>query len=391
MTKLLSFVPFEGAADPRVWVCDERACRSLTVAGALVVLLEPDEMVFFAPGETGPGDGDIVPLPDWDSESGLWDCFEAFCGVVDEGDRLVVDLTHAPGPLPFVVFLALLYLRALKGATIERVFYGARPDREATELPVHDLTGFVAVLDWVGAVEGFLAHLDAGALAALFAGVQDRAHREGREPPPILLKPFANNLARFTAAVRLSRPVEAFLAAHLVHERIGAVEQEVAADLPALRPLLDRLDGIAPFGADESVLDAGLLERQRALVRYQLDHGLVLQAVELGREWLISLLLLRLGCPAENWLDRDVRHEVSRTATGAMLARQRRPFEPTRFSDRFEALPGADAVVGVWQAIAELRNDLAHCGMNEQPKAVRVIERRAAAAVAALEALDRVT
>lgn len=387
MTKLLTFAPDGDAPGETVWVCGDRACRALSVAGALEALLGTTETVTFAPGLDGPGDRGVVPLPHWDSEAGLWDCFAAICGVVDEGDRLIVDLTHAPGPLPFVVFLALPYVRALKGASIERVYYGARAGRAATELPVHDLTPFVEVLDWVGAVDGFLRHLDAAELAALFSGAQDRAHREGRDPPPLLLKPFANNLARFAGAVRLSRPVEAFLAAHLLHERIEVVEGEVTADLPALRPLLDRVDQIAVFAADESRLDTALLSRQRALVRYQLDHGLVLQAVELGREWLVSLLLLRLGCDPDGWLDRDARHEASRTATGAMLARQGRPFEPTRLLAAFEAMDDVEGFVAVWQAIGDLRNDLAHCGMNEQPKAVRVIERRAAAVVAALEGL----
>ncbi len=387
MTKLLTFAPPEGAPGATVWVCDDRACTAMTVAGALVVLFEPEEMVVFAPGETGPGDETVVPLPDCDSEVGLWACFEAICGAVDEGERLIVDLTHASGPLPFVVFLALPYLRELKGARIERVFYGARPGRTATELPVHDLTPFVEVLDWVGAVNGFLRYLDAGALSALFAGIQNRAHRQRREPPPRQLKPFANNLARFASAVRLARPTEAFLAAHLLLARLGQVEGEVAADLPALGPLIEQIGRLGPLADEAPVLDGDLLRRQRALVRYQLDHGLLLQAVELGREWLVNLLVLRLGYPAERWLDWKVRETVGRTATGAMLARQHRAHDPTDLSDRFEALADAEGIASVWQAIGELRNDLAHCGMNEQPKAVRVIERRTAVVVAALEAL----
>lgn len=387
MTRLLTFTPADDAPGATVWVCDARACAALTVAGALVILLEPDDMTIFAPGDTGPGDETVVPLPDWNSESGLWACFDAICAAVGDGERLIVDLTHAPGPLPFVVFLALPYLRSLKGVTIERVFYGARPGRAATELPVHDLTAFVEVLDWVGAVDGLLRHLDAAALAALLAGVQDRAHRERREPPPLLLKPFAHNLARFASAARLARPTEAFLAAHLLVARLDQVEAEVAADLPVLRPLVDRIGRLAPFADDAPVLNADLLSRQRAFVRYQLDHGLVLQAVELGREWLVSLLLVRLGCDPARWLDRELRHEVSRTATGAVLARQHAENETTRFSVSFEAMPDAAGIVSLWQAIGDLRNDLAHCGMNEQPKSVRVIERRAAAVVAALESL----
>jgi hypothetical protein len=387
MTTLLTFAPPADVSEATVWVCDDRACTALTVAGALAVLFAPDKIVVFAQGETGHGVETVVPLPDCDSEVGLWACFEAICGAVGEDERLIVDLTHATGPLPFVVFLSLPYLRELKGASIDRVFYGARVDRTATELPVHDLTPFVEVLDWVGAVHGFLRHLDADALAELFAGIQDRAHRQRRDPPPRQLKPFANNLARFASAVRLARPTEAFLAAHLLLARLDQVEGEVAADLPALVPLVERIGRLAPLSDEEPFLDGDLLRRQQALVRYQLDHGLLLQAVELGREWLVNLLVLRLGCPAERWLDWQVRETVGRTATGAMLVRQHRDYDPTNLSDRFEALPDADGIASVWQAIGELRNDLAHCGMNEQPKAVRVIERRAAAVIAALEAL----
>jgi len=387
MRRLLTFAPPAGESGETVWVCDDRACRALTVAGALVALMEPDEMVVFAPDDPGPGDGTVVPLPDCQSTAGLWGCFERICAAVGEGDVLIVDLTYAPGPLPFVVFLALSYLRELRGATIERVFYGARPGRTATELPVHDLTPFVEVMDWVNAVQAFVGHMDATELSGLFAEAQDRAHREGREPRPRQLKPFANNLVRFTAAVRLSRPTEAFLAAYLLHERIAEVEQEVAADLPALRPVLGRIDRIAPFGTDENTLDPALLARQRALVRYQLEHGLVVQAVELAREWLINLLVLRLGCPSERWLTWEVRERVARTVTGASLGRQHKPYEPTTLSERFEALADADGIASVWEAIGQLRNDLAHCGMNEQPKSVRVIERRAAAVGAALDRL----
>jgi hypothetical protein len=387
MIRLLTFAPAGDEPESTVWICDDRSCTALSVAGALVVLFAPDEMTVFAPGETGPGDGTVIPLPDCNSEAGLWACFEAICGAVNENERLIVDLTHASGALPFVVFLALPYLRELKGVRIDRVFYGARPDRAATELPVHDLTPFVEVLDWVGAVRGFLRHLDADELAALFAGVQDRAHRQRREPPPLQLKPFANNVARFASAVRLARPAEAFLAAHLLLARLDQVEGEVAADLPALRPLVDEIRLLAPLAEEVPALDDDLLRRQRALIRYQLDHGLLLQAVELGREWLVNLLVLHLGCSPERWLDWEVRETVGRTATGAVLARQHRDHDATALSDRFEALADADGIASVWQAIGELRNDLAHCGMNEQPKAVRVIERRAAAVVAALEAL----
>ena len=344
-------------------------------------------MVVFAPGETGPGDGTVVPMPDWDSEAGLWACFSAICGAVGEGERLIVDLTHAPGPLPFVVFLALPYLREPEGgddrAGLLRRASRARSHRAARPRPDPVRRG-----PRLGRRRRRPAPAPRRERAHGAPGrVQDRAHREQREPPPLHLKPFANNLARFASAARLARPNEAFLAAHLLLARLDGVEGEIAADLPVLRPLLDRIGRLAPIADDEPALDGTLLRRQLIFMRYQLDHGLVLQAVELGREWLVNLLLLRLGCEPGRWLDRDLRHAVSRTATGAVLARQHADYEPTPLSERFAALPDAEGFVSLWQAIGDLRNDLAHCGMNEQPKSVRVIERRAAAVIAALEAL----
>ena len=61
MTTLLTFAPPDDAPETTVWVCDDRACTALTVAGALPCCFEPDEMVVFAPGETGPGDETVVP------------------------------------------------------------------------------------------------------------------------------------------------------------------------------------------------------------------------------------------------------------------------------------------------------------------------------------------
>lgn len=47
---------------------------------------------------------------------------------------------------------------------------------------------------------------------------------------------------------------------------------------------------------------------------------------------------------------------------------KRRKTIPSKYDTQFEELPQADELVKVWSQMTELRNDIAHCGMNRQPQ-----------------------
>lgn len=86
--------------------------------------------------------------------------------LVAPGDALTLDLTHGYRHLPMLGLVAAAYLRAVRGAAIERLAYGALqmqgPDAVA---PVLDLRGMLDILDWVSALAAFDASGDLARVA----------------------------------------------------------------------------------------------------------------------------------------------------------------------------------------------------------------------------------
>ncbi|MDD3574108.1 MAG: hypothetical protein PHD71_03635, partial [Methanospirillum sp.] len=73
----------------------------------------------------------------------------------------------------------------------------------------------------------------------------------------------------------------------------------------------------------------------------------------------------------------DIRHEVSRTLTGGSLAMQKKPFDKTCYSDELARHPDWKEMILIWTRISDLRNNLAHCGMNQRDDSIRSIRKRA--------------
>ena len=104
-----------------------------------------------------------------------------------------------------------------------------------------------------------------------------------------------------------------------------------------------------------------------------MDNGLLIQAVELAREWFVNYLILRLNYRTSEWLRRDVRHTVELTITGLLRKRLGESYTPTGLMDRLESFEDCDEIVEIWNVLSQLRNDLAHCGMNPNPRSIRKI------------------
>lgn len=112
-------------------------------------------------------------------------------------------------------------------------------------------------------------------------------------------------------------------------------------------------------------LNRDQLLKQRELILYQNEHELYVQAVTLAREWMVSVLIFAAG-KGTDWLDRDTRVEAERTLSGAAIRLRHHSCEPTIFLEKFVKQEYARDLTGEWSRLCQLRNDLAHCGMNEE-------------------------
>ncbi len=78
-----------------------------------------------------------VTIPEGESEEQLWQIFNTVVGKIQDGDRVLFDITHGFRSLPFLTFLALAYVRNVRrDVEIERVVYGAYEavDRDSERL-----------------------------------------------------------------------------------------------------------------------------------------------------------------------------------------------------------------------------------------------------------------
>ena len=319
-----------------------------------------------------------VLIPDGHSEADLWGIFNAITEKVQDGDELVVDITNGFRSLPFLSFLAIAFLRMARQVTVSRVLYGAweARDEQTDKTPVFDLTPFLTLLDWTIATDRFTRFGDASDLAGLL--------KKGIPPGPLMrddlpareigkgLKGAANAMEEVSLALRLTRPLETMQASETLVQALQQAAPTISQKTPPFGLLAEQIRAAyQPLAQAEPLRSANWSENlaiQLDLIEWYLEKGQVVQALTLAREWLVSVLvyhfesesLIAPECrkPVENALNNEVeRHKPKR----------RSPLHPASDA-QLQAMPNHREVGKLWDKLSELRNDIAHVGMNPTPK-----------------------
>ncbi|GAB4434060.1 MAG: hypothetical protein Kow0031_15710 [Anaerolineae bacterium] len=322
-----------------------------------------------------------VVIPDGHSEADLWAIFAELTNHVAEGDELVVDITYGFRSLPFLSFLAVVFLRMARQVKVHRVLYGAwearHGDLPTDQTPVFDLTPFLTLLDWTIATDRFTRFGDATDLAELLRqgippGPQMRDDLQAREIGKTL-KGAANAMDDVSLALRLTRPLETMMASDALVKMLQQASSIITQKTPPFGLLAKQMslayEPLAQIDPLQEQNRARSLAVQLDLINWYLDKGQVVQALTLAREWLVSVLVLnfeleslvdydRCRKPVENTLNNEVeRHKP----------KPRHPLQPA-MDDQLRALPNHREIGKLWGKLTELRNDIAHVGMNTHPK-----------------------
>jgi CRISPR-associated DxTHG motif protein len=280
-----------------------------------------------------------VDIPDGKSEEELWEIFEAISKAVQEGDEIVFDITHGFRSLPMIAMLTIAYLKQVKGVKVQHVVYGVY-ERDNPMAPILDLTLFADLLDWLAAAKIFTATGDSSELGQLIQEIQDDAYRNREaydENLPRALKNFGAALAEVSDDLLLARVSNLPKSVRKLAERQSAANTEVPQWARPLTLLLDKIaDAYEPFQDDS-------LPTQAKLIRWYLNHNHIMQAMTLAREWVVSYHLHKEG---RDWRSRKEREQMEKRL---------------RESLQQDSL---------WSKIAEIRNDLAHCGFGREERQV---------------------
>jgi CRISPR-associated DxTHG motif protein len=272
-----------------------------------------------------------VDIPDGKSEEELWEIFAAISKAVQEGDEIVFDITHGFRSLPMIALLTIAYLKQVKGVKVQHVVYGVY-EKGKHEAPILDLTPFADLLDWLAAAKMFTATGDSSELGRLIQDVQDAAHRNKEaygDSLPLALKNFGAALKEVSNDLLLARVPNLPKSVINLIEKQKRASAEVSQWARPLTLLLDKIaTAYAPFQDDS-------LSTQAALIRWYFKHNHIMQAMTLAREWVVSYHLHKEG---RDWRSRKEREQMEKRL-GESLQQD-----------------------SLWSKIAEIRNDLAHCG-----------------------------
>ncbi|WP_417533692.1 TIGR02221 family CRISPR-associated protein [Marinobacterium stanieri] len=92
---------------------------------------------------------------------------ELMAAHVDAGDLVHLDITHGLRSLPMIALLTAIYLRNLRQASIEGIWYGAFELREDNVTPVNNLKGLLQMADWLTAMHAYSKDGDYGVFSGL--------------------------------------------------------------------------------------------------------------------------------------------------------------------------------------------------------------------------------
>lgn len=371
-----------------------RDCRTCVIQEAIIQFLEPDEIYLlhtdWAYTENGRqvretleryGNTKItwIKIPEGRSEEELWEIFGIIVDTIDHGEEIVFDITHGFRSLPFIAFLVCAYLRAAKDVSISKIIYGAFASLSDSSSPVFDLTPFITLLDWTYAIQAFGDYVDASPIRDLVSEIQARAYKSRQPQPPVILAPWSDNLNGFTSAVRLARPVDAIKKSAGIADMADRVNREIGRYVAPMGPLTEKIFSVGTFSEgvrDTDTFSRELAESQRRLVRYQVDKGLYLQALTVARELLVSVLIFTMG-DGDQWLRKNVRENAEKTYGAASKKIQGKNYFETAYTNLFFSLDSWKDLTGIWDQVTELRNDLAHAGMSDNPKSLKKIAGKA--------------
>jgi|GEM_PF-821455 len=355
----------------------EKEYQGEVFAQALCQFVEFDRMLVFTTPEaaetTWPvlealGDERIVrvPIDTGKNDDQLWGMFDVVIGLINEGDTVTFDITHGLRSIPFLAFLFAAYLKSAKQVKIDAIYYGALElgdKNKGVPAPVIDLSKFVSMLDWINATEQFVHTGDSRRLANLLEkpGKQDAVSRNA-----------ARTLTRISQGAFLCQPMSLGKEVKNLEKSLKqaeAVFSITSRPFSVLSEQIIRSYGGLTVAGPEDALEH--LQTELRLIDWYYDHGQLIQAVTLAREWLVDGVTYRLGEPMN--YNKTEREPMERAISG--LARVGRPYsdektgEPTLYTvddlnpygrKIYDEWSERDELKQLWDRLSNVRNTLSH-------------------------------
>lgn len=329
--------------------------------------LEPilEEMKLPCPIET-------VDITEDGDEQGLWSVFQTIYDKLQEGDELYIDITHSFRYLPMLLLVLCNYAKFLKQTKVVHISYGNYEPNETVN-PLVDLMPLVEVQNWTLAASDFLRNGRTSSFAEL---VSERIQpilkaTRGQDEDARALRQFINRLEPLSQSLTTVRG-KAIIDGGIFRDLNDSAQNLGNTLIPAMAPLIDKIkdsfSGFAPTANIKNGFEAA---------RWCYDKQLYQQSITILQETLKGYTAAQAGYPYDEKLYQDL------AGTAYNIAFNKRPESEWKLGEknndqddfnrrkvivkRMLSLPLVQELSGLYDEIAQLRNDFNHAGIRPNP------------------------
>jgi CRISPR-associated Csx2 family protein len=325
-----------------------------------------------------------VAIPSGQNEDELWELFNIILKNLEDGDEIILDITHSFRYLPMLTFIVLNYARIVKNCKLSAVYYGAfetlgsvKYVEETMTLkernaPIFDLTPFVVLFDWTIGIDRYLATGDASIVKNLTKAEVKRINIEINknisefgmsEHPELLfkdprsLKELTNSMKEFSDVVLTCRGQRLTSAVSTLIRNIdNVIESTAHGKIKPLAPIMDMLkERFGKFSTDNDYIN--IVET----AKWCLDNGMYQQGLTILQEGLISYVCDRC--------DIDKLKDSERNNINTYSYMVRKGYIDADYSAIDTEQASTNELFKLIHDMAQIRNDINHAGWRKDPSA----------------------
>ncbi len=309
------------------------------------------------------------------SNEGIWDIFQRVYENVDNDSIIVFDITHAFRFLPMLGMVLINYLKTLKNVEIQGIYYGAfealGPAYKVEQIRVEDrnveildLTSFSLLQDWTNAANAFLKHGGVSEIKVLCEKeTKGRLIKtSGKDQVAQNVKKIGKYLDEFSQSIYFNRGKKIIdgKASYALNSIINEIQDSA---IPALNPILDKIKN--EFQSYQLDSKNNFFEA----VKWCIKNNLIQQGFTILQEGLITYLASELN---EEYNNESIRNAISSSFTIYNCNIPENEWkgdaaEKSCLVKKAIECPLLVKLASFYKSISELRNDLNHAGMRDNP------------------------
>ncbi len=311
-----------------------------------------------------------VDITEDGDEQGLWSVFQTIYDKLQEEDELYIDITHSFRYLPMLLLVLCNYAKFLKQTKVVHISYG-NYEAKATIKPLVDLMPLVEVQNWTLAASDFLRNGRTSSFAELVSErIQPilRATR-GQDEDARALRLFINRLEPLSQSLTTVRG-KAIIDGGIFRDLNDSAQNLGNTLIPAMAPLIDKIkdsfSGFAPTSSIENGFEAA---------QWCYDKQLYQQSITILQETLKGYTAKQAGYPYDEKLYQDLAGAAYKIALDDLSEdewkldqKDQDDFNRRKvIVKRMLSLPLVQKLCGLYDEIAQLRNDFNHAGIRPNP------------------------